>query len=304
MRPIINKQHGNKFEWTTNITRFYNNIRSYKVLTKEEERALFRVIKNGTQKEREDAKKVLIESNLKLAVLGARAYATNQNIEELISEGYTGLRDAIDNFDLDKAIACDIKFSTYASEYIRRNINQFRTNYGTMVRQTNRIKTIHYLSKAKSSFMQKYERQPTSSELLEWLNENYLDEKHKLDNPNDVEDLQISSIDEPLELGYDEEACNSGFMLSYNMATQQSNEILNEENRDFQRKLVDKILSVINERDRDIVKMCFGIGYPHKVSVEDIAQKMGLTRERVRQIKSDSIKKIKSVFPDSILNSL
>ena len=304
MRPIISKLHGNKFEWTSNITRFYNDIRSQKVLSKEEERALFRIIKTGTKKEAEEAKNILIESNLKLAVLGARAYATNQNIEELISEGYTGLLDAIEKFNLDKAIECDIKFSTYAAEYIRRNINQYRTNYGTMVRQTNRIKTIHCLSKAKNSFMQQYERQPTSNELLDWLNENYLDEKHKIDNPNDVEDLQISSIDEPLELGYDEEACNSGLMLSYNMATQESNSVLKEEEKEFQTKVIDKILSILNERDREIVKMCFGIGYPHKVSVENIAEKMCLTKERVRQIKSDSIKKIKEVFPDSILMSL
>ena len=301
MNPIINKNHGNKFEWTTVITKFYNEIRSYPVLSKQEERELFKIIKKGTKKEAEYARKVLIECNLKYCVLGARAYSTNQNIEELISEAYVGLIDAIEKFDLKKAIECDIKFSTFASEYIRRSINLYRTNYGAMVRQTNRVKTIHCLSKAKNSFMQKYERQPTSDELLVWLNENYLDEKHKIDNPNDIEDLQVSSIDEPVEFG-DEDGINSGLMLSYNNATQQYNSVVGDEEREYQTKMIDKILSVIDERDREIIKMCFGIGYSHKISVEDIAEKMKLTRERVRQIKSSSIKKMKEAYGSKFID--
>ena len=301
MRPIINRSHGNKFEWTSNITKFYNKIRSYDVLSKEEERELFKIIKFGTSKEAEQAKKTLIECNLKLAVSGARAYATNQNIEELISEAYAGLIEAIDKFNLDKALECDIRFATFASEYIRRNINLFRTNYGSMVRQTNRVKTIHCLSKAKNSFMQKYERQPTSDELLVWLNENYLDDKHRIDNPNDVEDLRISSIDEPLEFGNEDDGINSGLMLSYNMATQQSNSAILNEDKEYQNAIIDKVLSVIDERDREIIKMCFGIGYTHKISVEDIAEKMKLTRERVRQIKSNSIKKMKEAYGNSFV---
>ena len=305
MRPIISKGHGNKFEWTPGLTQFFNQIRSCSVLTKEEERELFRIIKHGTKKEAEKAKNTLVMCNLKWAVSGARSYATNQNIEELISEACTGILDAIENYDLEKAIESDVKFSTYASEYIRRNINQYRINYGTMVKQTNRVKTIHCLSKAKSSFMQKYERQPTSSELLVWLNENYLDEKHQLDNPNDIEDLQISSIDEPLEMGGEDEAGNSGLMLSYNMATSQSNSALNMENSEYQKKLIEKVLSVItDDRNKEIIKMCFGIGYPNKISVEEIADRMQLTRERIRQIKSDSIEKMRKAFGNSFLGDL
>lgn len=296
MRPIINRSHNNKFEWTSSLTNFYNNIRSHSHLTKEEERELIRVIKNGTKKESEAAKATLIKCNLKWAVTSARAYATNQNIEELISEACTGMIEAIDKFDLEKACECDIRFITFASEYIRRRINLYRTNYGSMVRQTNRVKTIHHLAKAKSSFMQKYERQPTSDELLVWLNENYLDEKHQLDDPNDVEELQISSIDEPLDFNHEEDGANSGLMMSYNMATQQSNSVEYKENKEYQDSVIERVLSVIDERDREIIKMCYGIGYPQCISIEDIAEKMKLTKERVRQIKASSIKKMKDVY--------
>ena len=226
------KGHGNKFEYSENTTRLYNRIRHNDVLTKEEERQLFLIIKNGTKSEQEKAKERLVECNLKLAVSAARAYAKNSNLEDLISESCLGLLDAIEHFDLDKAINSDVRFSTYAIEYMRRNIDRYRINYDNVVRQTNRVKTIHHIAKARNSFIQKFEREPSSNELLDWLNENYLDEKLRIDDPNDVLEMQCSSIDEPIETG-DDDFGNVGLMQNFNVATRQENSFLEKTDRLF-----------------------------------------------------------------------
>lgn len=294
---IVNiKNHSNKFEHTTHTTRLYNEIRSNEVLSKEEEVAIFKLIKHGTEKEKKKAIDRITNANMKFVVSIARAYSTNANLEELISEGLIGLMEAINKYDISIALEKDVKFSTFAVEYIRRSINLYRINYGAMVKQTNRAKTIHYLSKAKSSFMQKFERQPTSDELVEWLNENYLDAEHQLDNPRDVEEIRYPSIDEPLEMGDDEDTGNAGFMMSYNSETKQSNSFETVEDKEYINGLINKVLSDVNKRDRDIIKMCFGIGYQYPISVFDIAEKMSLTPERVRQIRADVIKKLKASY--------
>ena len=294
---IVNtKGHGNKFEHTTNQTRLYNEIRANEVLTKEQELALFHVIKHGTKSERDEAISKITNANMKFVVSIARAYATNYNLEELISEGAIGLLEAIDHFNPQIAIEKGVKFTTFAVEYIRRNIVRYRIDYGTIVKQTNRAKTIHFMSKAKNSFMQKYERQPTSDELLDWLNENYLDEKHKLDNPNDVMDVQYPSIDEPFEMGDDEDMGNSGLMFSYNTETQQINGHEVSEEAEYNTHLLDEVLKSVDSRDANIIKMCYGIGYPHPISISEISERTRLTPERVRQIRASVIKKLKGEY--------
>lgn len=289
------KGHGNKFEYSENTTRLYNRIRHNDVLTKEEERQLFFIIKNGTKSEQEKAKKRLVDCNLKLAVSAARAYAKNSNLEDLISESCLGLLDAIEHFNLEKAIDSDVRFSTYAIEYMRRNIDRYRINYDNIVRQTNRVKTIHHIAKARNSFIQKFEREPSSNELLDWLNENYLDKKLRIDDPNDVIEMQCSSIDEPIETG-DDDFGNVGLMQNFNVATKQENNYLDEESSDHNKYVLDTVLSCLSERDRNILKMYFGIGCPAPVSVFEIAYQTSLTPERIRQIKADAIKKLKEKY--------
>ena len=297
MSMIIDiKGHGNKFEYSDNTTRFYNEIRAFSPMDKEAERSLFKIIKDGTESEKESARKKLIEANLKLAVSSARAYAKNKNIEDLISEAYVGLFDAIDHFDVQKAIESDASFSTYAIEYMRRNIDRFRISYGTIVRQTNRVKTIHHIAKARNTFMQKFEREPSSNELLDWLNENYLSDKLKIDDPNDVIDLQCTSIDEPLENGGDDENINAGLLMSYNAVTKQENDCVAKEVEDHNKKVIDTVLSCLSKRDSEILKMYFGIGRPTPISVFEIAYQMSLTPERIRQIKTDAIVKLKKNY--------
>lgn len=295
MKLIVNtKGHGNKFEKTPNVTRLYNEIRGFEVLTKDQERELFHILRTGNTKEKSDARNALCNCNMKLVVSIARAFANNASLEDLISEGAEGLLDAIDKFDTKIAYETDVKFSTFAIEYIRRNINLYMINHGTLVKQTNRTKTIHYLSRAKNSFMQKYERQPTSDELIDWLNENYIpDEKNKLDDPKDVEELQWPSIDEPIDNHTEQGSKMDSMLQLYNAATQQENDFNKVEDAEYSKELLELLLKDLSKRDRDIIKMTFGIGYSHPLSAYDIAERTSLTPERVRQIRAEVIKQLK-----------
>jgi RNA polymerase primary sigma factor len=281
------------FERTETLTKYYEDIRQYDVLTQEEEVNLFKLFKYGSSEEKNIARNKIISANQRFVVAMAKRFATNENILDLINEGNLGLIEAMDEFNIEKGF----KFITFAVWYVRRAINLYCINYGTIVKKNNISKTYHVISQATNKFNQREYRQPTLEELLEIVNK-----EHKADikSIEDIIDTKISSIDE----GFNSEDDDAVFgeMSLYNSYSSSFNEYEKISNDDFNNKLISSMLGKLPEREKTIIKMVFGIGYYREYELQEIAEELGLTTERVRQIKNSVIKEIKEKYKNVMNN--
>lgn len=281
------------FERTETLTRYYEDIRKYDVMSEEKEVEMFKLFKNGNKQEQEYARNFIINANQRFVVAMAKRFATNENILDLISEGNIGLIEAMKDFDITKGN----KFITFAVWYVRRAINNYCINYGNLVKKTNLSKTYHIIAQATNKFIQTEYRQPTLEELLEIVNK-----EHKADikSIEDIIDTKISSIDE----GFNSEDDDAVFgeMSLYNSYSSSFNEYEKISNDDFNNKLISSMLGKLQEREKTIIKMVFGIGYYREYELQEIAEELGLTTERVRQIKNSVIKEIKEKYKNVMSN--
>ena len=281
------------FERTETLTRYYEDIRKYDVMSEEKEVEMFKLFKNGNKQEQEYARNFIINANQRFVVAMAKRFATNENILDLISEGNIGLIEAMKDFDITKGN----KFITFAVWYVRRAINNYCINYGNLVKKTNLSKTYHIVAQATNKFIQTEYRQPTLEELLEIVNK-----EHKADikSIEDIIDTKISSIDE----GFNSEDDDAVFgeMSLYNSYSSSFNEYEKISNDDFNNKLISSMLGKLPEREKTIIKMVFGIGYYREYELQEIAEELGLTTERVRQIKNSVIQEIKEKYKNVMSN--
>ena len=282
------------FERTETLTRYYEDIRKYDVMSEEKEVEMFKLFKNGNKQEQEYARNFIINANQRFVVAMAKRFATNENILDLISEGNIGLIEAMKDFDITKGN----KFITFAVWYVRRAINNYCINYGNLVKKTNLSKTYHIIAQATNKFIQTEYRKPTLEELLEIVNK-----EHKADikSIEDIIDTKISSIDE----GFNSEDDDAVFgdMSLYNSYSSSFNEYEKISNDDFNNKLISSMLGKLPEREKTIIKMVFGIGYYREYELQEIAEELGLTTERVRQIKNSVIKEIKEKYKN-VMNDM
>lgn len=280
------------FERTETLVRYYEDIRKFDVLTNEEEVELFELIKNGSKIEQKVAKERIINCNQRFVVAVAKRYATDDNILDLINEGNIGLIEAIDDFDVTKGY----KFITWAVWYIRRAINQYCIGYGNLVKKNNLSKTYHVVSQATNKFIQKEYRQPTLEELKYILKKDY---NVDIKNIDDIIDTRITSIDEGFNSD-DDNASNIGDMNLYNNFSSSFNGYEKISNDDFNNKLIANMLKKLPEREMIIIKMSFGIGYDREYEVQEIAEKLNITSERVRQIKHSVIGTLKEYYKSAV----
>lgn len=273
-----------------NTTRFYKDIKDFKPLTKEEEIEWFTKLRKGTPREKKEAREFLILSNQRLVIAAAKNYATTDTLTDYINEANFGLFEAIDKFDVGKGT----KFASYAMWFILRSINKYKYVTSQMIKKTNYTKTFHVMSKAKNNFMQEYEREPTSEELFEIMNGVY---RKEIRDEHDLLDLRMESIDVEVD---DENSIHE--VLDYNRATATYNKIDNAAQDDFNKELVSSLLDVLEPREREIMKMRFGLytenGLAREYELSEIGEKLKpkLTSERVRQLEIASLKKLKDEY--------
>ena len=274
-----------------NTTRFYKDIKDYKPFTKEEEIEWFTKLREGTPREREKAREHIVLCNQRLVIAAAKNYATTDTLTDYINEANFGLFEAIEKFDVTKGT----KFSSYAMWFILRAINKYKYVTSQMIAKTNYTKTFHVMSKAKNNFMQKYERQPTDDELLDIMNDVY--HKDILDKA-DLLDMRIESMDIEEENEYDEYGPGTLFEVHRNVASRNDAEKTAKD--EFNKELVSSLLNVLSPREREIMKMRFGMyeekGLHREYELCEIGEKLGLTAERVRQLEISSIKKLKEEY--------
>jgi len=257
------------------LDKYLQEIGREELISVAEEVQLARRIKEGDMAARDK----LTKANLRFVVSVAKQYQ-NQGLSlpDLITEGNLGLLRAAEKFDETRGF----KFISYAVWWIRQSILQALAEQSRIVRlPLNQVGSLNKISKELSKFEQEHERRPSPEELAE-----------RLDLPVDkVQDtLKVSgrhiSVDAPFVDGEE----NSLLDVLPNDDSPAADYGLNQESLS---KEVDRALRQLQDRERDILKMFFGIGC-QEMTLEEIGTKFDLTRERVRQIKEKAIRRLKS----------
>ncbi len=257
------------------LDKYLQDICSEELLTPEEEVQLAQRIKNGDQA----ALDRLTKANLRFVVSVAKQYQ-NQGLSlpDLINEGNVGLIKAAKRFDETRGF----KFISYAVWWIRQSILQAIAENSRIVRlPSNQLGALNKLKKEISKLEQELERPPSEEELAELLDI----PEDKIKSILGISGRHIS-IDAPLVA---DEDVNFVDVLP-NEDTPPTDSALMQESLSQE---IERSLSTLTEYEREVIKMYFGIGLPHPLSLDEIAMKFGLTRERVRQIKEKGIKRLR-----------
>lgn len=266
------------------LEKYLQEIGKVDLLTPEEEVELAKKIKQGDQ----IALEKLTKANLRFVVSVAKQYQNQGlSLSDLINEGNLGLIKAAQRFDETRGF----KFISYAVWWIRQSILQALAEQSRIVRlPLNKVGSLNKINKAFSELEQEYEREPSPEELAEML-----------EIPTEEVETTLGvaarhvSMDAPFVEGED----NSLLDVLENSATPGTDQAL--EYQESLRREIERSLSTLTERQCDVIKLYFGIGVEHPMSLEDIGEKFGLTRERVRQIKDKAINKLRSASRSKLL---
>ncbi len=268
------------------LEKYLQEIGKVDLLTPEEEVELAKKIKQGDQVSLER----LTKSNLRFVVSVAKQYQNQGlSLSDLINEGNLGLIKAAQRFDETRGF----KFISYAVWWIRQSILQALAEQSRIVRlPLNKVGSLNKINKAFSQLEQEYEREPSAEELAEMLDI----ATEEVETTLGVAARHVS-VDAPFVEGED----NSLLDVLENIGTGPTdtnlayNESLSIE--------IERSLSTLTERQRDVIKLYFGIGVEHPLSLEDIGDQFGLTRERVRQIKDKAINKLRTTSKSKLLKN-
>jgi RNA polymerase primary sigma factor len=259
------------------LEKYLQEIGKVELITPEEEVKLAGLIKQGDQK----ALDRLTKANLRFVVSVAKQYQ-NQGLSlpDLINEGNLGLIKAAHRFDETRGF----KFISYAVWWIRQSILQSLAEQSRIVRlPLNKVGLTNRIQKAYSQLEQEYEREPSAEELATFL---------EMDIEEVAANTGISSrhvsIDTPLSEGEDNTLLD---VLENPNAEKTDGELDHNVSLKIE---IDRSLTALTERQKDVICYFFGIGVDHPMSLEDIGERFNLTRERVRQIKDKAITKLRT----------
>lgn len=260
------------------MEKYLQEISKIRVLSPDEEASLAKRMRKGDPV----AKKRLIMGNLRFVVSVAKQYQNHGlTLGDLINEGNLGLLKAMACFDETKGF----KFISYAVWWIRQSILQAIAENARLIRlPLNKISTINKLNRCYSQLEQEYQREPTAEEIAE---------KMEIPSEDVKENMKIAikpiSMDTPLN--NDEEAVSlHDVYIPTDDAIGLPETALNN---DSLKKDIERVLSVLSERESTILNMYYGLCGYSPMSLEEIGVNLGLTSERVRQVKNKSIRKLK-----------
>ena len=281
MRQLkISKQITNRNAGT--LDKYLADIAKEGLLTTEEEVQLAQRIKAGDKK----ALDKLVRANLRFVVSVAKQYQNQGlSLQDLINEGNVGLVKAAQRFDETRGF----KFISYAVWWIRQSILQAVAEQARIIRlPMNQVGALAKVKKAASLMEQKLERRPTYAEIAEELGMP-VDKVEQLLNLNS----RTVSTDAPLD---DEDDANflDVFIAEDDVTTDAAVE------QESTSTAIRKSLDMLNEKERTIICMYFGLGTSREYSLEEIAMKLNISRERTRQIRDRALKRLKTA-PNSPL---
>ena len=257
------------------LSKYLNEISRFEPLHPEREVELAIRVRQGDRK----ALKELTEANLRFVVSVAKDYqGQGLPLTDLINEGNLGLIKAAERFDETRGF----KFISYAVWWIRQSVLQALAEHSRIVRlPLNRVGTISKINKASERLEQQFERPPRSDELSKQLD-------MKMNEINDAQ--RISRRHHSLDTPFADDDKNSLLDI---LPDSVSDEPDKELHLDSLKEEVKSALSSLKERERDVIKMYFGIDYEYALTLNEIGEEFGLTRERVRQIKEKAIRRLR-----------
>jgi RNA polymerase primary sigma factor len=267
------------------LEKYLQEIGKVELISSEEEVALAILIRHGDAA----ALDKLTKANLRFVVSVAKQYQ-NQGLTlpDLINEGNLGLIKAAQRFDETRGF----KFISYAVWWIRQSILQALAEQSRIVRlPLNKVGLSNRISKAYSQLEQEFEREPTAEELATFL---------------DIEIEEVTatlgagirhvSMDQPLSDG--EDSTMMDVMINPNAVSTDNELAIASLKMEIERSL-----STLSERQKEVIRYFFGIGIDHALSLEDIGERFNLTRERVRQIKDKAITKLRTASRCKLLKT-
>lgn len=259
------------------IEKYLQEIGKEDLLTPEEEVELARRIRAGDQ----TALEKLTRANLRFVVSVAKQYQNNSlSLNDLINEGNLGLVKAAQKFDETRGF----KFISYAVWWIRQSIIQALAEHSRMVRlPLNKVGSLTKINKVFSELEQKYQREPTPEEVAMVL------------------DITVEEVEATLGISARHVSMDAPFTDGESNALIDVLENFNAEKTDVHLDYKDSLrietertLASLTDREREVIKLFFGIGVEHPMTLEDIGEQLGITRERIRQIKDKAITKLRS----------
>lgn len=286
MRQLkITKQVTNRE--TASLDKYLQEIGRVELITAEEEVELARRIHAGDQA----ALEKLTKANLRFVVSVSKQYQ-NQGLSlpDLINEGNLGLIKAGQRFDETRGF----KFISYAVWWIRQSILQALAEQSRIVRlPLNKIGSINKINKTFSILEQQFEREPSPEEISEIL---------EITETEVKEAMKITgrhvSMDAPLSTG-EENAGSMYDVLESEDSPSPENGLLHESLR----REIERALHTLTSREADVIRLYFGLGGEHAMTLEEIGEQFDLTRERVRQIKEKAIRRLKHTSRSKILKT-
>ena len=270
---------------SASLDKYLQEIGREELITAEEEVILAKKIRDGDQ----NALEKLTKANLRFVVSVAKQYQ-NQGLSlpDLINEGNLGLIKAAKRFDETRGF----KFISYAVWWIRQSILQALAEQSRIVRlPLNQVGSLNKINKAFSRLEQVYEREPSAEEISKCL---------EIPEDKVADTMRVSgrhvSMDAPFANGEE----NTLMDVIVNQDSPRADNTLMSESL---QKEIERSLSTLTERERDVIKLFFGIGQNHGLTLEEIGAKFDLTRERVRQIKEKAIRRLRHSSRSKLLKA-
>ncbi|UCF63959.1 MAG: RNA polymerase sigma factor RpoD/SigA [bacterium] len=257
------------------LDKYLQEIGEVPLLSPQEEIELARLIKEGDQLSLEK----LTKANLRFVVSVAKQYQ-NQGLSlgDLINEGNLGLIKAAKRFDETRGF----KFISYAVWWIRQSILQALAEQSRVVRlPLNRVGALNKIGKAYSALEQEFEREPSPSEIADQL---------EMTDFEVADTLKISgrhlSMDAPFSNSEDNRLLD---VIQNDHLPPPDDDLMDESLR----VEIDRALATLTKREAEVVRLYFGLGQEHPLTLEEIGERFNLTRERVRQIKEKAIRRLR-----------
>lgn len=269
---------------TDTISEYLKEINKYKPLGVQEEKDLFAEYEDAAEDRKQEIRDIIILSNLRFNFAVAKRYNNGDLLPDLVNVGYLGLCEAFEKYNWRE----DVRFYTYAQYYIRRAIYAYMVKENLLVRPKGSVRIAPKVKKIENDFFLKNGRKPYPVEIVDILRRDYQMEVDELD----VIGIRVDKIDSYLGEDDDNTFEKSPVFNEKTAVDNAFDEAVEQEDSNYQ---ISEAMKVLTEREQTIIRMAFGYGYNREYKDKEIGEKLGLTSERVRQLRHGALKKMRQV---------